>query len=73
MPVKNYEAEVECDTNVDILTFRALRQILRNSKDFLKDKVQKASRDIETEVKVPKNSAIFSINRTFSVKNIFLV
>jgi len=49
MPVKNYEAEVECDTNVDILTFRALRQILRNSKDFLKDKVQKASRDIETE------------------------
>ena len=40
LPVQNYKTQVECDINMDILTLRALRQILRFSKDFLRDKTQ---------------------------------
>ena len=36
----NYESQVECETNIDILTLRALTQILRASKDFLTGKTQ---------------------------------
>jgi len=39
-PVKNYSAEVEKELAVDILNLHAQRQILRCSKDFLKNKVQ---------------------------------
>ena len=40
-PVRNYKSEVECDPHMDILTLRVLRQILRYSKDFLKDKIER--------------------------------
>lgn len=40
-PVRNYKTEVECDPHMDILTLRVLRQILRYSKDFLKDKIER--------------------------------
>ena len=40
-PVRNYKTEVECDHHMDILTLRVLRQILRYSKDFLKDKIER--------------------------------
>merc|ERR1719450_800353 len=40
-PVRNYKAEIECDHNIDILILRVLRQILRDSKDFLRDKMER--------------------------------
>ena len=42
-PVRNYKTEVECDRDIDILTLTVLRQILRESKDFLKDKIERKS------------------------------
>ena len=41
MPVRNYKTQVECNTSMDILTLRALRQILRSATDFLRDKIQR--------------------------------
>ena len=39
--MRNYKAEIECDHNIDILILRVLRQILRDSKDFLRDKMER--------------------------------
>ena len=44
-PVRNYKTEVECDDHMDILTLRVLRQILRYSKDFLKDKIERRTEE----------------------------
>ena len=44
-PVRNYKTEVECDHHMDILTLRVLRQILRYSKDFLKDKIERRTEE----------------------------
>ena len=38
-PVCNYCSEIECDDDKDYLTLVAMRQILRYSEDYLKDKV----------------------------------
>ena len=38
-PVCNYSSEIECDEEKDYLTLVAMRQILRYSGDYLKDKV----------------------------------
>ena len=35
-PVRSYSIETECDLHIDILNLRAQRQILRNSKSYLK-------------------------------------
>merc|ERR1712004_148886 len=40
-PVRNYIDEFECVLETDILTLQALRQILRNSEDSLKDIIQR--------------------------------
>ena len=40
-PVRNYVDEFECVLETDILTLQALRQILRNSEDFLKDTIER--------------------------------
>merc|ERR1712012_1313924 len=40
-PVRNYVDEFECVLETDILTLQALRQILRNSEDSLKDVFQR--------------------------------
>merc|ERR550519_2315325 len=39
-PVRNYSVETECDLHIDILNLRAQRQILRNSRMYLKDKIK---------------------------------
>ena len=38
-PVRNYNMETECNLSVDILNLRAQRQILRNSVEYLEDKL----------------------------------
>jgi len=38
--VMNYKAQIECDVDMDILTLRALVQILRYSKDYLRNKLE---------------------------------
>jgi len=40
-PMRNYCTETECDRSIDILTLRALRQILRYSKTYLKDVIDR--------------------------------
>ena len=39
-PVCNYTSEIECDDEKDYLALLAIRQILRYSGDYLKDKVR---------------------------------
>ena len=38
-PVRNYNMETECNMSIDILNLRAQRQILRNSVEYLEDKL----------------------------------
>merc|ERR1712150_88218 len=38
-PVRNYFEETECTLENNILILQALRQILRNSEDYLKDRI----------------------------------
>jgi len=38
-PVRNYSVETECELETDLLILRAQRQILRNSEDYLLDKI----------------------------------
>jgi len=40
-PVRNYNSQTECLLEMDILTLRALRQILRYSKTYLKDLLER--------------------------------
>ena len=39
-PVRSYSMETECNLHIDILNLRAQRQILRNSRSYLKDKIK---------------------------------
>jgi len=45
-PVQNYSVQTECDQGIDILTLRALRQILRSSKSYLKDMQEKKAAEV---------------------------
>merc|ERR1719495_2086662 len=47
-PVRNYSVETECELETDLLILRAMRQILRNSQDYLLDKI--ARREIEDKI-----------------------
>ena len=38
-PVRNYSVETECELDTDLLILRAQRQVLRNSEDYLLDKI----------------------------------
>ena len=40
-PVRNYSSQTECVNAMDILILRGLRQLVRNSKAFLKDTVER--------------------------------
>ena len=40
--------ETECDLEMDILILRAARQILRNSKDFLLEKIEQHNKEYTT-------------------------
>ena len=40
-PVRNYNTQTECILSMDILTLRALRQILRYSNTYLKDVIER--------------------------------
>lgn len=66
LPVRNYKTQVECNTNMDILALRALRQILRFSKDFLRDRTQNLPKDVfthsPTEERENKKGKLFLIN-----------
>ena len=40
LPIRNYDTHTECDVEMNILTLLLLKQILRYSESFLKDKNQ---------------------------------
>ena len=40
-PVSNYSVQTECEVETDLLILRAQRQILRNSEDYLLDKIER--------------------------------
>jgi len=50
-PVRNYDTQQECDSSMDTLILRALRQILRHSKDYLKDVIARQEGNSAIEVK----------------------
>jgi len=65
-PVRNYKTEIECVTDINILTLRALRQILRNSEDFLTDKIE-IERDNPNESELKKSN--YKISGSTQVTN----
>ena len=53
-PVRNYSFETECDLHIDILNLRAQRQILRNSGEYLEDKLDLLAAERKTRERESK-------------------
>ena len=53
-PVRNYNMETECDLSIDILNLRAQRQILRNSVEYLEDKLDLLAAERKTRERESK-------------------
>merc|ERR1711892_1189545 len=50
-PVRNYSEETDCSRAMDILILRVARQIVRNSKDYLDDKLDREAEDLKNAKK----------------------
>jgi len=46
-PVRNYSEETDCSRAMDILILRVARQIVRNSKDYLDDKIDRKAEGLK--------------------------
>ena len=68
-PVRNYNSQTECVLEMDILTLRALRQILRYSQTYLKDMLEREEeKDKQLDQKVAKREKKNSNNGVFVCK-----